>query len=122
MAAHSQVSGTSKLATFSDLPNELLAKILCQEDEPKTKRRLLELRWVSRAVDEVIGHRVVEYLKLPKDAQQVEAMLASGPSSFDTATRTLHIEVRHYDPGDSTKWQALTFLIERMKGIQAIRS
>lgn len=108
----------SSYANLSQLPAELLVKILLEQ--ASTQRWLRSVRLVCRALDDVVKHSVVEYIRLgaARDIQKIEAM-TSQPNTFHTSTRTVRLDASHaVERCDS--WKAVAALFRRMEQVRTI--
>lgn len=128
--------GSPSLATFGDLPNELLrmirAEVRFQRDclppppmltslsQLHTKHALGKLRLVSRACNEMAKDLVAECVVLTRgNVEKINAML-SGPSVFDKSCRTLVLECGRYF-SDHRVWGMLAGLVAKMQGVHTIQ-
>ena len=126
------------LASFYDLPNELLLNVVSQVissrqsrlylrthiavppfPQIRTKRALGTLRLLSRVLDEMVKDRVAERLSLIGNLDKVESMLST-PNTFDQSCGTLRIAQHNY-PNDHYGCVVLAKLVGKMKGLHTIQ-
>lgn len=103
------------LATFSDLPNEILLMIF---SEFHTKRHLRKLRFVCRLYNEMVKDLLGERLVISEKPSMVDEMM-SGPNIYDKSCRTLVLKCS-FVPPDHYMWGMLPKLILKMQGIRTV--